>query len=114
MLIKYRLPSNGDYTSLLPIFAYFVRSVDVLVQAAHLRPEVNRKIKGVREEIIKLIRKASEDEKAEERAAEREKMRKQKRDAELSALDAKAQKKYLDREREKEMRRSAKRSTVRS
>lgn len=114
VFLKYQLPSNNDYASLKPIFSYFLRSADVLVQAAHLRPEVLRKVKNIREDMVRQIQKASEEEKAEERALEREKARKQKRDTELNALDAKAQKKYLEREREKEMRRSAKRSTVRA
>ncbi|KIH94408.1 hypothetical protein SPBR_05865 [Sporothrix brasiliensis 5110] len=113
VFLKYRLPSNNDYEPLLPIYSYFVRSADVLVQAAHLRAEVLRKIKNTRDEISKQIRKADEEEKAEERALERERLRKQKRDAELNALDAKAQKKYLEREREKELRKAAKKSTVR-
>lgn len=113
MFLKYRLPSNNDYESLLPIYSYFLRSADVLVQAAHLRAEVLRKVKAARENIAKEIRKADEEEKAEERALERERLRKQKRDAELSALDAKAQKKYLEREREKELRKAAKKSTMR-
>ncbi|CAK7197639.1 hypothetical protein SEUCBS139899_000287 [Sporothrix eucalyptigena] len=113
VFLKYRLPSNNNYESLLPIFSYFVRSADVLVQAAHLRAEVLRKIKNSREEIAKQIKKADAEEKAEERALEREKLRKQKRDAELNALDAKAQKKYLEREREKELRKAAKKSTMR-
>ena len=114
MFLKYRLPSNDNYESLLPIFSYFIRSVDVLVQAAHLRAEVLRKIKNSRDEIAKQIKKADAEEKAEERAIEREKLRKQKRDAELNALDAKAQRKYLEREREKELRKAAKKTTMRA
>lgn len=86
----------------------------MLVQSAHLRPEVSRKVKSVREDTIRQIKKADEDEKAEERAVERERLRKLKRDSELNALDAKAQKKYLDREREKELRRSSKKTTMRA
>lgn len=111
--LKYRLPSNNDYAPLLPIFNYFLRMSDQLVQSGRFRPEVMRKVRGVREELIKQIQKADEGEKAEERALEREKARKAKRDAELNALDAKAQKKYLEKEREKEMRKSTKRQTTR-
>ncbi|CAK7567501.1 MAG: hypothetical protein SEPTF4163_005466 [Sporothrix epigloea] len=114
VFLKYRLPSDDNYESLLPIFSYFLRSADVLVQAAHLRAEVLRKIKNTREEIVKHIKKADAEEKAEERAIEREKLRKQKRDAELSVLDAKAQKKYLEREREKELRKATKKTSMRA
>ncbi|OAA67988.1 DUF1682 domain containing protein [Niveomyces insectorum RCEF 264] len=113
VFLKYRLPSNGNYEPLLPIFSSFVRSVDQLVQMGRLRPEVLRKIKSAREDIVRQIKKADEEGKAEERALEREKARKLKRDMELSALDAKAQKKYLEREREREMRKTAKKSTMR-
>jgi hypothetical protein len=114
IFLKYRLPSNNDYTNLVPIFKYFLRLTDRLVQVAHFRPEVLRKVKAVREATIKQIQKADEEGKAEERALEREKAKKLKRDQELNALDAKAQKKYLDREREKEMKRGLKKQTMRA
>jgi hypothetical protein len=84
------------------------------VQTAHFRAEVNRKLRVVRDEQIKLIKKEAEDEKAEELRLEKEKLKKAKRDAELNALDAKAQKRYLEKEREKEMRKMTKRSTTRA
>lgn len=80
---------------------------------AHFRPEVNRKIRVVRDEQIKAIKKEAEEEKAEEMRLEKEKLKKAKRDSELNALDAKAQKKYLEKEREKELRKMTKRSTTR-
>jgi hypothetical protein len=113
IFLRYRLPSNNNYENLLPIFSYFVRLPDQLASAAHFRPEVLRKVKSVRDENIKQIQKVAEDEKAEERALERDKARKTKRDAELNALDAKAQKKYLEKEKEKELRKAAKKQTVR-
>jgi len=114
IFLKYRLPSDGNYEPLVPLFAYFLRMTDQLVQSARFRPEVLRKIKAIRDETIKQIQKADEGEKAEERAAERERSKKQRRDAELNALDAKAQKKYLEKEREKEMRKSMKKQTMRA
>lgn len=75
---------------------------------------MNRKLRLVRDEHIKLIKKEAEDEKAEELRLEKERLKKAKRDAELNALDAKAQKKYLEKEREKEMRKMTKRSTTRA
>ena len=114
IFLKYRLPSDNNYDRLLPIFEYFLRLSDQLTQSAHFRPEVLKKIKLVREEAIRLIKKAGEEEKAEERAAERERVKKAKRDAELKALDAKAQKKYLEKEREKDLRKGQKKSTQRA
>jgi hypothetical protein len=114
IFLRYRLPSNNDYTNLVPIFRYFLQVSDVLVNKAHFRPEVTRKLRVVRDEQIKAIKKEAEDEKAEELKIEKEKLKKAKRDAELNALDAKAQKKYLEKEREKEQRRMTKRSTTRA
>ncbi|KAI1409537.1 DUF1682-domain-containing protein [Hypoxylon sp. FL1857] len=114
LYLRYRLPSSNDYDNLAPLLSYFVRISDHLVSSAHFRPEILRKIKAVRDENINQIQKAAEEEKAEERQAERDRARKAKRDAELNALDAKAQKKYLEKEREKGLRKSAKRQTVRA
>ncbi|KAK3322150.1 hypothetical protein B0H66DRAFT_553520 [Apodospora peruviana] len=114
IFLKYRLPSDNTYDNLVPIFKYFLRVTDLLVAGARFRPEVLRKVRAVREDAIKQIQKASEDEKNEERAAAREKARKAKRDAELKALDAKAQKKFLEKEREKEMRKGQKKQTARA
>ena len=112
--LSMKIPSSGDYTNVLPLFQYFVRLADVLVSGAHFRPEVMRKVRITREDMIKKLQKADEDEKAEERALEREKAKKIKRDSELKGLDAKAQKKYLEKEKEKELRKSQKKQTQRA
>ncbi|KAI1754376.1 hypothetical protein F4782DRAFT_53573 [Xylaria castorea] len=114
IFLRYRLPSSNNYEELLPLFTYFVRMPDQLASVAHFRTEVLRKVKSVREENTKQIQKLAEDEKAEERALERDKTRKAKRDAELNALDAKAQKKYLEKEKEKELRKASKKQTMRA
>jgi hypothetical protein len=111
--LSMRVPSSGDYTKTLPIFEYFIRLTDVLVQGAHFRPEVLRKVRTTREDAIRKLQKADEEEKAEERNTEREKAKKLKRDLELKALDAKGQKKYLEKEKEKEMRKNQKKMTSR-
>ncbi|KFX97722.1 hypothetical protein O988_04703 [Pseudogymnoascus sp. VKM F-3808] len=109
--LSLRLPESGDYTSTLPIFTYFVQLGDFLVEKAHFRPEVLKKVRGGREDVVKRLVKADLDGKAEERALEREKAKKAKRDKELAGLDAKAQKKYLEKEREREMKRSMKKGS---
>ncbi|KAK4169482.1 hypothetical protein QBC43DRAFT_226679 [Cladorrhinum sp. PSN259] len=114
IFLRYRLPSDNDYTNLVPIFQYFIRIADQLAKSAHFRPEVLKKVKSVREAAVKRIQKADEEAKAEERAVEREKERKAKRDAELNALDAKGQKKYLEREREKQLKKGVKKQTARA
>jgi hypothetical protein len=73
-----------------------------------------RKVRITREDMIKKLQKADEEEKAEERALEREKAKKLKRDNDLKGLDAKAQKKYLEKEKEKEIRRSQKKMSQRA
>jgi hypothetical protein len=113
IFLSMRLPSSGDYSKVLPIFQYFIRLTDTLVQGAHFRPEVLRKVRTTREEMIKKLQKAGEDEKAEERNVEREKAKKLKRDLELKALDAKGQKKYLEKEKEREMKKSQKKQSQR-
>ncbi|KAI1844034.1 hypothetical protein JX266_009707 [Neoarthrinium moseri] len=113
LFLRYRLPSNNNYDDLVPLFTAFLRLPDHLVATGHFRAEVMRKVNTIRAETIKQIQKAADDEKAEERALERDKARKAKRDAELNALDAKAQKKFLDKEKEKQMRKASKKQTVR-
>ena len=108
-----RLPASGDYSSVLPLFEYFIRLPDFLVQNAHFRPEVMRKVRTTREDMVRKLQKADEEEKAEERALDREKAKKLKRDADLKGLDAKAQKKYLEKERERDMKKSQKKQTMR-
>lgn len=113
MYLKYHLPTDNSYTGLVPLLSYFVRLPDLLVQSAHWRPEVLKKVRQVREAKIAQIKKSSEEEQAEDRAIEREKVKKAKRDAELKGLDAKAQKKYLEKEAAKNARKSQKKMTMR-
>jgi hypothetical protein len=113
VFLSVKLPSSqADYAKIIPLFEYFLRLPDILVQVAHFRPEVMRKVRTTRDDHIRKLQKADDDEKAEERAIEREKAKKQKRDLELKGLDAKAQKKYLEKEKEKEMKRAQKKQSV--
>ncbi|KAK8108623.1 hypothetical protein PG984_014424 [Apiospora sp. TS-2023a] len=114
MYLKYRLPSDNNYDRLTPLFNVFLRFPDHLTASAHFRAEVLRKVRSVRDELVKTIQKNDEEEKAEERALERDKQRKAKRDAELNAMDAKTQKKFLEKEREKQVRKQSKRQTMRA
>lgn len=111
--LSYRIPSSGDYTKLTPIFTYFTRLTDTLVQSAHFRPEVLRKVRTTRDDAIRKLRKADDEEKAAERQLELEKAKKLKRDLELKGLDAKAQKKYLEKEKDREMKKAQKKQTQR-
>ncbi|RQM08514.1 hypothetical protein DH86_00000231 [Scytalidium sp. 3C] len=114
LYLSIKLPSSDDYSTVLPLFEYFLRLPDFLVQSAHFRPEVMRKVREIREETIRKLQKADEERKAEERALEKEKAKKLKREMDLKGMDAKAQKKYLEKEKEKEYRRNQKRATVKA
>jgi Protein of unknown function (DUF1682) len=97
----------------LPLFQYFVRLPDTLVQTAHFRPEVMRRVRATRDDAIKRLQRVDEEEKAEERALEREKAKKLKRDLELKGLSATEQKKYLEKEKKQELKKSQKKMTQR-
>lgn len=102
--ISLKVPSSTSpsaYEATLPIFNYFLRLPDVLVQSGRFRPEVRRKIQAVREEEQKKLRKVSDDEKAEERRLDGEKKKKEMRDNRLNGMSAEEQKKFLEKEREK-------------
>ncbi|KAJ4141474.1 hypothetical protein NW768_000687 [Fusarium equiseti] len=114
LFLKYSLPSNGIYDTLLPLFSHYLQLPDLLVKVAHFRPEVSKKVRTIRENAIAEIKKSAESQRQEELLLEKEKARKAKRDAELKVLDAKAQKRYLEKEREKEMRKNQKRQTQRA
>ncbi|KAJ2899595.1 hypothetical protein MKZ38_002969 [Zalerion maritima] len=110
--LKYHLPSTDDYSALLPLFDIFLRLPDHLVKVGHFRSQVTSKLRIIREAHLGELKKVAEAEKAEERALEKDKARKEKRDRELAALDAKGQKKYLEKEKEKEYKKSMKKSSM--
>ena len=78
---------------------------------ARWRPEVNRKIKAVREAEEQKIAKASTEEKAEERKLDTDKKKKELRDAQLRGMSAEEQRKFLEKEREKAGRKQEKKMT---
>ncbi|KIN07489.1 hypothetical protein OIDMADRAFT_186159 [Oidiodendron maius Zn] len=112
--LSMRVPSSNAYSAVLPLFQYFIRLPDILVQVAHFRPEVMRKVRTTREDTIRRLQKVDEEEKAEERAIEREKAKKLKRDMELKGLSATEQKKYLEKEKKQELKKSQKKMTQRA
>ncbi|KAL2212726.1 DUF1682-domain-containing protein [Sarocladium strictum] len=116
LIFRHRAPSGTGataYDSLLPIISYFIRLPDFLAQNAHFRPEAMKKVRSTREAMISSLQKVLDEKDAEERAEQREKAKRAKRDAELQGLDAKQQKKYLDRESAKEFRKAQKKQTTR-
>ncbi|KAL4919908.1 hypothetical protein BDW62DRAFT_27513 [Aspergillus aurantiobrunneus] len=105
--------SASGYASTMPLFTQFLRFPDRLVGSGHFRSEVMRKIRNVREEEIKKLRRLDEQEKAEERKLAAEKIKKEERERVLRGMNAEEQRKYLDREQQKEQRRSMKKYTKR-
>ncbi|KAF1838254.1 DUF1682-domain-containing protein [Decorospora gaudefroyi] len=104
----------SDPAATLPIFTYFLRLPDQLASSAHFRPEALRRIRQTREEQISKIKKADDEEKAEERKLAADKLKKEQRDAKLGRLSAEEQRKFLEKEREKNARKGMKRSTVKA
>jgi hypothetical protein len=96
------------------LFQYFLRLPDQLASQAHFRPEALRRIRQTREEQIAKIKKADDDEKAEERKITADKLKKEQRDARLGRMSADEQRKFLDKEREKNARKGMKKSTVKA
>lgn len=112
--LSFALPSNNDYSHILPLFNYFLRIPDQLVSVAHFRPEALRRVKQTREDEIRKIRKTEEEEKAEERKVEADKAKKLERERKLKNLGADEQRKFLEKEREKDLRRSQRKRVQRS
>lgn len=69
-------------------------------------------MRTTREDEIRKLKRADDDEKAEERKVEADKRKKTDRDTKLNALNPKEQKKFLEKEREKEARRQGKKQQV--
>lgn len=98
----------SDYSATLPLFNQYLRLADRLVQVAHWRGEVMRKVRNAREEEIKKLRRVEEEEKAEERRLAAEKVKKEERERILRGMTAEEQRKFLDRESQKGQRKSMK------
>lgn len=113
--LSLRLPSSPSaYATTLPLFTHFLHLADHLAAHGSFRPEALRRIRATREEQIAKIKKADDEEKAEERKIALDKQKKEMRDAKLGRLSADEQRKFLEKEREKGMRKGAKRSTVKA
>jgi hypothetical protein len=108
MHLSLKLPSNGDYTSTLPLFQAFLRLPDHLTQNARLRPEVKRKIITTRDAEIKKLKKVSDEEAEEQRRTLSEKMKKEERDRKLKGMSAEEQRKFLEKEAERERKKQEK------
>lgn len=99
--LSLKIPSNGDYSSTLPLLQAFLRLPDDLAQNAHFRPEVKRKVNATREAEMKKLKKVSDEEAEEERRLLSEKMKKEERDRKLKGMSAEEQRKFLEKEAER-------------
>ena len=111
--ISIKLPSNGDYSSTLPLFQTFLRLPDHLVSQAHFRPEILRKINQLREAEKAKLKKINDKEAEEERMKQLDKMKKDERDRKMKGMSAEEQRKYLEREAEKNRRKQERKQTRR-
>ncbi|KAF2398124.1 DUF1682-domain-containing protein [Trichodelitschia bisporula] len=114
LTLSFRLPSDGNYDNVLPLFQYFIRLPDFLVSHGRFRPEAMRKVRATRDDEIRRIKKIDEEEKAEERKSNADREKKEKRDASLRNMSAEQQRKFLEKEKEKEARRAQKGRTMRA
>ncbi|KAI9679587.1 MAG: hypothetical protein M1829_001548 [Trizodia sp. TS-e1964] len=109
--LSLRVTTSNELDSLAPLISYFLRLPDQLASSAKFRPEVMRKVRQTREDEIRKLQKADQDERAEERSVKRGQDKKDKRESLLKNMSAEEQRKYLEKEREKDLRKSQKRIT---
>lgn len=117
MSLSLKLPSSNSsnaFDDTKPLFSYFLRLPDQLVRDAHWRPEVKRRITQTREEEIKKIKKVDEVEREEQYRNDRDRKKKEERDAKLKGLNAEQQRKFLEKEREKDQRKQQKKRTMKA
>lgn len=98
--------------SSVELFSQFLRLPDHLVNQGRFRPEALRKVRATRDEEIRRIKKVDEDEKAEERRTQSDKLKKEERERRLGRMSADEQRKFLEKERKDQQRKGQKRQTT--
>ena len=106
-----KLPSGSDYSTTLPLFQAVLRLPDHLVQNAHFRPEVLRKLNQTREAEIKKLKRLSDEEVEEERKRSAEKVKKEERDRKMRGMTAEEQRKFLEKESDRKRKKDGKKMT---
>ena len=106
--LSLKVPANDSYSSTLSLFQAFLRLPDHLVQSAHFRPEVKRKITSTREAETKKLKKVGDEEAEEQRRTLSEKVKKEERDRKLKGMSAEEQRKFLEKEAERERKKQEK------
>ncbi|KAK5949940.1 hypothetical protein OHC33_009125 [Knufia fluminis] len=110
--ICFQLPSDKDYSKVLPLFQAFIRLADHLANNARLRPEVTKKIKQTRDNESGKLKKVADKEAEEDRLLQMEKLKKEERDRKMKGMSAEQQRKFLEKEAEKKRRKDTKRMTM--
>jgi Protein of unknown function (DUF1682) len=108
-----KVPSGSDYSNTLPLFQTVLRLPDHLVQSAHFRPEILRKLNQTREAEIKKLKRVSDEEAEEERKRLAEKVKKEERDRKMRGMTADEQRKFLEKESTRKQKRDEKKMTKR-
>lgn len=108
-----KVPSGSDYSNTLPLFQTVLRLPDHLVQSAHFRPEILRKLNQTREAEIKKLKRVSDEEAEEERKRVAEKVKKEERDRKMRGMTADEQRKFLEKESTRKQKRDEKKMTKR-
>lgn len=111
-----KLPSGTSaaaHEPTLPLFNYFLRMPDTLVNHGRFRAEAMRRVKATRDDEIKKIKRVDESEKAEDRRLKLEKDKKLERENKLKSMTPEQQKKFLDKERAVELKKNMKSRTMR-
>lgn len=109
LYLSTRTPSESDFSTTLPLFQAFLRLPDHLVQNAHFRPEVLRKLSQTREGEIKKLKRVSDEEAEEERKRVAEKVKKEERDRKMRGMTAEEQRKFLEKESDRKRKRKRRR-----
>lgn len=111
LYLRTAAPFNDDYSATIPLWAQLLRLPDRLVQEAHFRPEVLKKISHTREAEVKKLRKVGDEEAEEERKKQAEKVKKEERDRKTRGMTAEEQRKFLERESERKRKKDEKKMT---
>lgn len=113
LYLRMKVPSASDYSNTLPLFQTLLRLPDHLVQNAHFRPEVLKKLTQTREAETKKLKRVSDEEAEEERKKLAEKVKKEERDRKMKGMSAEEQRKFLEKESSRKQKRDEKKMTKR-
>lgn len=113
LYLRTKVPSNSDYSNTLPLFQALLRLPDHLVQNAHFRPEVMKKLTQTREAETKKLRRVSDEDAEEERKKLAEKVKKEERERKMKGMTAEEQRKFLEKESTRKQKRDEKKMTKR-